>query len=108
MGGYNRGTDTLSQTVTVPSNGSLSYWWYMTSSEGTSTAYDYFRVKIYNSNGSLLSTLKTRSNRDARNQWVQDTISLTSYAGQTVRIEFSVTTDSSLTTSFFLDDVALQ
>lgn len=108
LGGYNNGTDTISQTVTIPSNGSLSYWWYMTSSEGSSSAYDYFRVRLYNSSGSLVTTLKTRSNRDARNQWVKDTISLAGYAGQTMRIEFSVTNDYSLTTSFFLDDVALQ
>jgi subtilisin family serine protease len=108
MGGYNSGTDTLSQTVAVPTNGTLTYWWYQTSSEGTTTAYDYFRVKIYNTSGTLLATLKTRSNKDARNAWYQDSISLSSYAGQTVKLEFSVTTDSSVTTSFFLDDVALQ
>jgi subtilisin family serine protease len=106
MGGYNSGTDTLSQTVTIPSSGTLTYWWYMTSSEGSTTAYDYLRVKIYNGS-TLVATLKTRSNKDTRNAWVQDSISLASYAGQTLRIEFSVTTDSSLTTSFFIDDVAL-
>ncbi|HWI60651.1 MAG TPA: S8 family serine peptidase [Symbiobacteriaceae bacterium] len=108
MGGYNSGTDTISQSVTVPANGSLTYWWYQTSSEGTGTAYDYFRVKVYNSSGALLATVKTHSNRDARNAWYQDTVSLAAYAGQTVRLEFSVTTDSSLSTSFWLDDVALQ
>jgi hypothetical protein len=65
-------------------------------------------VKIYNTSGTLLATLKTRSNKDARGAWYQDSISLSSYAGQTVKLEFSVTTDSSVTTSFFLDDVALQ
>lgn len=108
MGGYNSGTDTVSQTVAVPSSGSLTYWWYMTSSEGTGTAYDYLRVKVYNaSTGALIATLKTRSNRDTRNAWVQDTISMAAYAGQTVKITFEVTTDSSLTTSFFIDDVSL-
>lgn len=108
MGGYNNGTDKLSQTVTIPSNGTLTYWWYMTSSEGTTTAYDYLRVRLYNSGGTLVATLKTRSNKDARGAWYQDTISVASYAGQSLRIEFSVTTDSSLTSSFFIDDVNLQ
>jgi thermitase len=108
MGGYNSGTDTVSQTVVVPSNGTLSYWWYMTSSEGTTTAYDYLRVKVYNaSTGALITTLKTRSNRDTKNAWVQDSVSMASYAGQTVKITFEVTTDGSLTTSFFIDDVTL-
>jgi thermitase len=108
MGGYNSGTDTVSQTVVVPSNGTLSYWWYMTSSESTSTAYDYMRVKVYNaSTGALLATLRTRSNTAARNAWYQDSISMAAYAGQTVKITFEVTTDSSVTTSFFIDDVSL-
>ncbi len=108
LGGYNNGTDAISQTVTIPQNGKLTFWWYMTSDEGSSTAYDYLRVRLYNQNGSLLTTLVTRSNRDARNQWVQETVNLSSYAGQTVRLEFSVTTDWLLPTSFFIDDVELK
>lgn len=109
LGGYNSGTDKISQTVTIPSNGTLTYWWYQTSQEGTSTAYDYFRVRLYNpSTGALVATLRTYSNRNARNAWYQDSISLSSYAGQSLRIEFSVTTDSSYTTSFWIDDVVLQ
>ncbi|HEY3365894.1 MAG TPA: S8 family serine peptidase [Symbiobacteriaceae bacterium] len=107
LGDYNSGTDTISQTVTIPTNGTLTYYWYQTSQEGTTTAYDYFRVKLYNTSGGLVATLKTRSNKDARGAWYQDSISLASYAGQTLRIEFSVTTDSSLLTAFFVDDVNL-
>ncbi len=109
LGGYNSGTDAVSQTVTIPSSGTLTYWWYQTSQEGTSTAYDYFRVRLYNpSTGALVATLKTRSNRDSRNAWYQDSVSLSSYAGQTLRIEFSVSTDFIYTTSFWVDDVAVQ
>jgi subtilisin family serine protease len=107
LAGYNSGTDTISQTVTIPTNGTLKYYWYMTSSEGTTTAYDYFRVKLYNGS-TLVATLKTHSNTEGRNAWVQDSISLSTYAGQTLRIEFSATTDSSAVTSFFVDDVTLQ
>ncbi|GIV97328.1 MAG: hypothetical protein KatS3mg057_1985 [Herpetosiphonaceae bacterium] len=108
LGGYNNASDAVYQQITVPSNGTLTYWWYMTSSEGTGTAYDYFRVRLYNSSGQLIATLKTRSNRDARNAWYQDSISLGSYAGQTVRIHFSVTTDYSYSTSFWVDDVSVK
>lgn len=107
MGGYNNATESISQTVTIPPNGTLTYWWYMTSSEGSSTAYDYLRVRLYNSSGALVATLKTRSNKDARNAWFQDSVSLASYAGQTLRIDFGVTTDFWLSTSFFVDDVEL-
>lgn len=107
LGGYNFAYDRVYQAVTIPSNGVLTYWWYQTSSEGTSTAYDYFRVRLYRTDGTLVATLKTRSNRDARGAWYQDSINLSSYAGQTLNIHFSVSTDFSLPTSFFVDDVAL-
>ncbi len=108
MAGYNGGTDTISQTVTVPSNGTLRYWWYMTTQESGSTPYDYFRVRVYNSSGGLLGTLRTWTNASGANLWRQDAISMASYAGQSVRVEFSATTDSSLPSSFFVDDVSLQ
>lgn len=79
----------------------------MTSSEGTTTAYDYMRVKILNTSNVVLATVATRSNRDARNLWTQDSVSLASYAGQTVKIRFEVTTDFSVLTSFWVDDVTL-
>ncbi|MDB4895623.1 MAG: peptidase and in kexin sedolisin, partial [Firmicutes bacterium] len=107
LAGYNSATDTIYQTVAIPTNGTLSYWWYMSSAEGTTTAYDYLRVRLYNTSGVLVATLKTRSNRDARGAWYQDSISLASYAGQTLRIRFEGTTDSSLVTDFFVDDVAV-
>lgn len=107
LAGYNVATDTIYQTVAIPANGTLSYWWYMSSSEGSTTAYDYLRVRLYNTSGTLVATLKTRSNRDTRNAWTQDSISLASYAGQSLRIRFEGTTDSSLVTNFFVDDVAV-
>ncbi len=107
MGGYNSGTDTLYQTITVPSNGSLRYYYYMTTQE-TSGTYDYLRVRVYSTSGTLLTTLATRSNASTKNAWVLDTLSLSAYAGQSVRIQFTVTTDSSLPTSFFIDDVSAQ
>jgi thermitase len=107
LAGYNAATDTIYQTVAIPTNGTLSYWWYMSSAEATTTAYDYLRVRLYNTSGVLVATLKTHSNRDARGAWYQDSISLASYAGQTLRIRFEGTTDSSLVTDFFVDDAAV-
>lgn len=108
LGGYNSGTDTISQTVQVPSNGSLRYWWYMTTSESGSTPYDYFRVRLYSTGGSLLATLRTFTNASGAGLWRQDTLAVGGYAGQTVRVEFSATTDFSLPSSFFVDDVSLK
>lgn len=108
LGGYNYAKDTVTQTVTVPENGWLTYWWYLSTKEKTSKAYDIFRVKVYSTSGSLLATLKTRSNMDARGAWYQDTLSLANYAGMTVKIEFSVTTDSIIPSHFWVDDIIVQ
>lgn len=107
MGDYNNARDTLYQTITVPSNGSLKYYWYMSTQE-TSGTYDYLRVRLYNSSGTLLTTLVTRSNASTKNAWTLDTLSIASYAGQTVRVQFDVTNDGSLPTAFFIDDVSVQ
>ena len=107
LGDYNNGTDTIYQTVTVPSSGTLRYWWYMTTSESGSTAYDFLRVRLYTTSGTLITTLRTWSNASGAGLWRQDTISLASYAGQTVRVQFTATTDFSLPSAFFVDDVSL-
>jgi hypothetical protein len=107
LGGYNSGTDNLYQAVTIPANGTLRYYWYMQTQE-TSGTYDYLYVRLYNTSGGLVATLRTWSNASTKNVWSQDSLSLASYAGQTLRIQFVATTDSSLTTSFFIDDVTLQ
>ena len=109
LGGYNSATETIGQTVTVASGGStLRYWWHMTSSEGTGTAYDYLRVRIYNAvTGALIATPRTWSNVNTRNVWSQDTLSLAAYVGQSIRIVFEGVTDSSVVSSFYIDDVSL-
>jgi len=79
----------------------------MTSSEGVTTAYDFMYVEVRSTSGALLGTLQTLSNRSTRNAWTQSTLNVLPWAGQTVRIQYRVTTDVSLPTSFFVDDVAL-
>ncbi|HEY0733651.1 MAG TPA: M14 family zinc carboxypeptidase, partial [Herpetosiphonaceae bacterium] len=105
---YNNGTDNIYQTVTIPSNGTLSYWWYMTTTESGSTAYDYLRVRLYNSSGTLVTTLRSWSNASGAGTWRQDSISLSAYAGQTLRVQFTGTNDSSLPSGFFVDDVSVR
>ena len=99
------GTESLSQTVTVPAGctqASLNYWLYIDTSETGSTAYDRFTVKA----GS--TTMATLSNANAGSGYVQRSVSLSAYAGQTVTLTFTATEDYSLQTGFLLDDVTLQ
>jgi len=104
---YNSCTEYVQQRITVPSNAGLRYWWYMTSSEPTTTAYDYLRVQVYSTGGTLLGTLRAWSNTSTRNAWSPDTLSLAAYAGQTVLLRFTTTTDYTQPTNFFIDDVAV-
>ncbi|MET8092506.1 M28 family peptidase [Micromonospora sp. NPDC005220] len=99
-------TDTLSQSVTVPAGCStytLSFWLHIDTAETTtSTAYDRLTVQL----GS--TTLATYSNLNAASGYVQRSFNVASVAGQTVTLKFTGTEDSSLQTSFVIDDVTLQ
>ncbi|SCF15128.1 Peptidase family M28 [Micromonospora coriariae] len=99
-------TDTLSQSVTVPAgcaSYTLSFWLHIDTAETTaSTAYDRLTVQV----GS--AALATYSNLNAAAGYAQRTFNVAAYAGQTVTLRFTGTEDSSLQTSFVIDDVTLQ
>jgi hypothetical protein len=112
LDGYGRThTDDLYQTVSIPAgacSATLSFWLKITSSETTTTtAFDVLTVTVRNSAGTVLSTLATFSNLNKGTSYVQRTFNLSSFAGQSVRIQFHGTEDSSLQTSFFIDDTSL-
>jgi subtilisin family serine protease len=98
-------TDTLSQTVTLPtgcSSYTFSFWLHIDTAETTtSIAYDRLTVKA----GS--TTLASYSNLNRNTGYAQKSFSLAGLAGQTVTLSFTGTEDSSLQTSFVVDDTAL-
>ncbi|MEV6508959.1 putative Ig domain-containing protein [Streptomyces sp. NPDC051642] len=98
-------TDTLSQSVTVPSSCTgTTFTFYLhvdTAETSTSTAYDKLTVTA----GS--TTLATYSNLNAATGYVAKSFSLSAFAGTTVTLKFSGVEDSSLQTSFVLDDTAV-
>ncbi|MFF1442084.1 M4 family metallopeptidase [Streptomyces sp. NPDC058295] len=98
-------TDTLSQSVTIPSgctNTTFTFYLHVDSAEtSTSTAYDKLTVTA----GS--TTLATYSNLNKATGYVQKSFSLGSFAGSTVALKFSGVEDSSLQTSFVVDDTAV-
>ncbi|MEH1055741.1 M4 family metallopeptidase [Micromonospora sp. CPCC 206171] len=104
-------TDTLSQAVTLPAgctSYNFTFWLHIDSAETTTgTAYDTFRVQVLNSSGTVLATLATYSNLNKAAGYSQKSFSLASYAGQTVTLKFTGTEDSSLQTSFVVDDTAV-
>lgn len=104
---YDNCTERIAQTVTIPSNAVLTYWWYQTSTDSTTTAKDYLRVRFYNTDGTLLTNLRVLSNKAQRNVWKQVTQDLSGYVGQTLILRFAVVTDATLPTGFFIDDVSI-
>ncbi|MGW4161400.1 putative Ig domain-containing protein [Streptomyces sp. NPDC004788] len=97
-------TDSLSQTVTIPAgcHATLTYYLHIDTAETTtSTAYDKLTVQANS------TTLASYSNLNKNTGYTQKTFDLSSFAGQTVTLKFNGTEDSSLQTSFVIDDTAL-
>jgi subtilisin family serine protease len=104
-------TDSAYQQITIPSTvttATLSFWIRIDTAETTTTTqYDKLSVQILDSAGNLLQTLATYSNLNANSTYVQKSFDLSSRRGQTIRVKFNGTEDSSLQTSFVIDDTAL-
>ncbi|MFE9657055.1 M28 family metallopeptidase [Micromonospora sp. NPDC006431] len=99
-------TDTLSQSVTLPTgcaSYTLAFWLHIDTAETTTTtAYDKLTVQVGT------TTLATYSNLNAAGGYQQRTFNLAGYAGQTVTLKWTGVEDASLQTSFVVDDVTLQ
>jgi hypothetical protein len=104
-------SDTLFQQVSIPGTAtvaSLSFWRHIDTAEtSTATAYDTLKVQIRSSSGAVLATLATYSNLNAGPGYTQASFDLSAYKGQTIQIYLVGTEDSSLKTSFIVDDFLL-
>jgi uncharacterized membrane protein len=104
-------TDTLWQQLSIPATAtgaSLSFWRHIDTTEtSTTTAYDTLKVQVRNSSGTVLATLATYSNLNAGAGYTQVSFDLSAYKGQTIQIYLVGTEDSSLKTSFVVDDFLL-
>jgi hypothetical protein len=104
-------TDSAAQTVSIPAgktSATLVFWLHIDTAETTTTtAFDTIRVQVLNTSGTVLATLGTFSNLNHATGYQQHSFSMNSFIGQTVVVKFTGSEDSSLQTSFVLDDVAL-
>ncbi|MFJ5924569.1 M4 family metallopeptidase [Kitasatospora sp. NPDC092948] len=104
MGYGSTASETLSQNnISVPATGSpkLTFWLKVTTQETGTTPYDTLKVNV---NG---TTLATYSNANASAGYVQKTVDLSAYRGQTVNLQFAGQEDAYLPTVFLLDDVSI-
>jgi len=65
--------------------------------------YDYFRVKV---NGTQIYELTLCSSNDSGG-WVKQVLNLAGYVGTNKTVMFEVTTDGSLNSNLFLDDISM-
>ena len=102
--------------MTIPTNltsGVLNFWYWSSSSE-TGAGRDYFTLQLLDPNtGDHYVDAFYIESLPPTNGWRFATYTLTSdqinaIRGQTVRVRFRVTTNSSLLSSFFIDDVSFQ
>ena len=104
-------TDTLFQTVTIPSTvttATLAFWLHIDTAETTTTTqFDTLKVQIRSSAGTVLATLATYSNLNAAAGYSQKSFSLSAYKGQTIQVYLVGVEDASLQTSFVVDDFTL-
>ncbi|HEX6622968.1 MAG TPA: M36 family metallopeptidase [Pyrinomonadaceae bacterium] len=113
INGVNSSSGTLYQTVTIPSGGAnLNFWLNITTSEAAGASiFDRLFIEVRSTSGTLLATLATFSNQNSGTAGayvLRGPYNLSSFAGQTVRIQFRGTNDITLPTSFRIDDVAVQ
>ncbi len=102
-------TENIGQSVAIPATAtaaSLSFWLRIDTTETTSSrVYDTLKVQIVD--GSTTTTLATYSNLNKNTTYTQKTFNVAAYKGKTVTVKFLGAEDSSLQTSFVVDDTSL-
>jgi len=96
-------TSTLTQQVVIPAKckATLSYQLRISTYENAKAARDTLTVTA---NG---HTLQAFSNADQATGYIQRSVDLSAYAGKTVTLTWTGKENSTLATSFFVDDTAL-
>lgn len=104
LGGEYSDTSSIEQTFTIPATATqLTYFHWIASGDLCSGNYDTASVTI---NGSVVDAY-TLCDDASTGGWVQRVVNVAAYAGQQVSLVFTVSTDSSLNSNLFIDDVAV-
>ena len=104
------GDSWVSQTVQVPAGGTLSFWYWPSTTDGlcsgSGCVYDWEEAQIRSTSGATLATVfKSNTNAQA---WTQVSYDMSAYAGQTVVLWFNVHQDAGGDPTYmYLDDISL-
>ena len=116
LGGALNEADACYQLKTIPSDAAsatLSFYYNIISSDSGSVAHDFFLVRIRDTDDVVLATLLQLDNRSrdpgtGPANYHNATFDLLPYAGQPIKVIFESGQNSTLVSSFFVDDVSLQ
>ena len=106
LGGYDDGTDDLSQKIRVHKDTRLAYGLQITTAERRHPS-DRLVVEVTNKEGNRLALLRRYTDEDAGG-WRRPKVDLSRFAGRTVYLSFHVETDGAKLTTFYLDNVVLK
>lgn len=100
LGGENGESAYIQRPLTVPANTPyLNYWYWIDSVDAC--GFDFGQVRV---NGTVIQSYDLCS-AEKTNGWVEEALDLHTYAGLTVTLTISATTDWSLPSSLFVDDL---
>ena len=103
LGGPSNETSYIEQHVTVSSACPyLVYYYWISSTDFCGFDYGYMRI-----NGTIWDTVNLCSLNNTGG-WVAQSHNLSGYAGQTITLQFRATTDGSLNSYWFIDDVSFR
>jgi hypothetical protein len=106
LGGYEGVWDVLTQTVTIPAGGQLSYWWQMGTTE-TEIFPDDFGVDLLTLDGERIAALAGHGIQGPQGIWQQDVVDVSAYAGQMLVLRLHAYNDNYYASWFDLDLVCL-
>ena len=102
----------LAQTVTIPANAckpTLSFQLKINTNETTTLVKDTLQVRVLNNaTNAVLSTLARYSNLNKSASYVSNSLDLSAYKGQTIKLQFHEVENASVVSSFYVDNVLLK
>ena len=101
LGDVNNEYAELYQQVSIPSSNPLLTFWYLIGSLDY-CGYDFARVTV----GGTTLLVNNLCQPNATGGWVQQNLDLSTFSGQNLVLKFSIETDSTLTSNFYIDDVS--
>ena len=102
LGGAANETSRISQNITVPAGLTKLMFSFWVASQD-SCGFDKLRIRA---SGTVVGYYDLCQENNT-NGWVTGYLSLADYANQSITLQFEVTTDGSLNSNFFMDDVRM-